>query len=82
MARHRWLFGAAAIAALVGAAPAGADPDDLLPVCSGNQTPTDTSCRVDPSQATIQDDAVGANPQVPVGVDPGQDPVIGSGSSG
>lgn len=76
MARHRWLLGAVFAAAVAAAAPANADPDDLLPWCSGDQTPMDTACKVAPSQVFTHDDGTGANPQIPVGIDPGQDPVV------
>jgi hypothetical protein len=75
MACTRWLpvVAAASIAAAVAvAAPAAADPDDLVPWCSGDQTPMDSHCRVAPSQVFTHDHNPGANPQVPVGLDPGE----------
>ncbi len=55
-----------------------ADPRDRVPWCSGSETPADTNCRADPTQV-FNDNAPGANPDVPLGVDPGLDPVTGSG---
>ena len=75
MAHARWpVLAAAAVvaAALVHAPTAVADPEDLVPWCSGDQTPTDSNCRVAPSQVFTHDHNPGANPQVPVGLDPGQ----------
>lgn len=81
MARHRWFFGACA-AALIGLAapmvPALSDPDNLAPWCGAGETPTNTGCREEPSQSTIDDTAPGANPQVPVGLLPGREPVLGT----
>ena len=45
---------------------------------SGSETPADTNCRADPTQV-FNDNAPGANPDVPLGVDPGLDPATGSG---
>jgi hypothetical protein len=71
---------AAAVAA--GGAPiAAADPEDLIPYCSGDQTPMDNNCR-QMSHQVFTHDAVGANPDVglgtnpnvPVGTNPGVQP--------
>lgn len=67
------LAGAAALGA---AAPqAAADPEDLVPYCSGDQTPMDTNCRV-PSSQVFTHDTSGVSPELPYGVDPGNDPAI------
>jgi hypothetical protein len=63
-----------AAAVLVGAPEAAADPEDLLPYCSGDQTPTDVSCRPMPHQA-FTEDAPGANPGVALGTNPGYEPL-------
>jgi hypothetical protein len=52
------------------AQPSIAQPDDLLPYCSGNETPANNNCRAGNDQV-FEDSAPGANPGVPVGVDPG-----------
>jgi hypothetical protein len=64
-----------AAAAAMGAAPsAGADPADLVPYCSGDQTPMDDNCRQMAHQ-TFTHGSSGANPEVPVGTNPGVSPV-------
>ena len=63
-----------AAAVLVGAPHAAADPEDRVPYCSGDQTPMDASCRPMPHQV-FADDAPGANPNVPVGTNPGYEPL-------
>ncbi|MBI3217476.1 MAG: hypothetical protein HYZ38_26985 [Mycobacterium sp.] len=75
MARARWALAAASciVTVIVGAPMATADPQDLVPWCSGDQTPMDTNCRVAPTQE-FTDAAPGANPDVPLGVNPGQVP--------
>jgi hypothetical protein len=71
------LLAAFALTAMgVFAAPhAAADPADLVPYCSGDQTPMDTNCRATSSQIFTHDDS-GVSPQLPYGVDPGNDPAI------
>jgi hypothetical protein len=64
-------------AAILGAPAATADPDNLLPWCSGDQTPMDNYCKVAPSQVFTHDDGPGANPETPLGLDPGEPAVIG-----
>ncbi len=65
-----------AVAAVAGGAPtAAADPADLVPYCSGDQTPMDNNCRLAPSQVFTHD-SEGANPQVGLGTNPGEEPVI------
>ena len=61
-------------AAIVFSAPnAGADPYDLLPYCSGDQTPMDNNCRSMPRQ--VFTDGSGVDPGLPSGLDPGNEPV-------
>ncbi|HEY6649524.1 MAG TPA: hypothetical protein VI217_20775 [Mycobacterium sp.] len=62
-------------AATVLAAPhAVADPQDLVPYCSGDQTPMDDNCRPMAHQIFTHD-APGANPDVPLGTNPGVEPL-------
>lgn len=61
--------------ALIGAPLAVGDPEDLMPYCSGGQTPANNNCRPSSDQ-TYDDDAPGANPGVPVGVDPVHTPAV------
>ncbi len=64
-----------AAAAVAGGAPiAAADPEDLVPYCSGDQTPMDNNCR-EMAHQVFTHDSSGANPQVPVGTNPGVQPV-------
>ena len=64
-----------AAVALVGGAPiAAADPADLVPYCSGDQTPMDNNCR-EMAHQVFTHDAEGANPQVGLGTNPGVEPV-------
>jgi hypothetical protein len=64
-----------AAAALVGGAPiAAADPADLVPYCSGDQTPMDNNCR-EMAHQVFTHDAEGANPQVGLGTNPVVEPV-------
>ena len=66
-----------AAATVFGAPNAAADPADLVPYCSGDQTPMDNNCRVAPSQVfTHEDSGTGANPQVGLGTNPGEEPVV------
>jgi hypothetical protein len=62
-----------AAAAIAGAAPAAADPEDLLPWCSGDQTPMDSNCREMAHQVFTH--GSGLDPLLPSGVDPGNQPV-------
>lgn len=63
-----------AAASLLVAPLAGADPADLVPYCSADQTPVDSNCQPTPHQV-FTDDAPGANPEVPLGTNPGFAPV-------
>ena len=65
----------AAAAAIGGAPQALADPADLVPYCSGDQTPMDSNCREMAHQVFTNDGASGANPQTPLGTNPGVQPV-------
>ena len=65
----------AAAATALGTPVASADPADLVPYCSGDQTPMDNNCRLAPSQVFTHDSA-GANPQTGYGTNPGEEPVI------
>jgi hypothetical protein len=67
-----------AAATLIGAPPAAADPADLVPYCSGDQTPMDDNCRP-MSHQVFTHDAPGADPDVPLGITPGEEPVVGGG---
>jgi hypothetical protein len=67
-----------AAAALIAAPHAAADPDQLVPYCSGDQTPMDASCRPMPHQV-FTEDAPGANPDVPLGTNPDLEPIVGGG---
>ena len=64
----------AAAAAALGSPIASADPADLVPYCSGDQTPMDNNCRAAPSQVFTHGSS-GANPQVGYGTNPGEQPV-------
>lgn len=64
----------AAAALLSGASIAAADPADLVPYCSGDQTPMDNNCR-EMAHQVFTHDAEGANPQVGLGTNPGVEPV-------
>lgn len=77
LARLRRLVMAGVAIAVVCAPQAAADPRDWVPWCSGDQTPMDDNCRVPPSQV-LTGDAPGANPGVPLGVNPGVEAVTGS----
>ena len=73
------LICAATAAALLGAAPAGADPQDLVPYCSGDQTPMDSNCRASPSSQIVDRDATeksGLSPNLPSGLTPDNVPAI------
>ena len=61
--------------ALIGVPQAGADPEDHVPYCSGDQTPMNNNCRPAPSQSP-GGNAPGANPDVPTGLNPGVAPVV------
>jgi len=54
---------------------AAADPTDLEPYCTGGQMPAAGECLLQPQSVYI-DDAPGANPQIPTGLDPGSVPDV------
>jgi hypothetical protein len=60
-------------AAFAAAPHAVADPADLVPYCSGDETPIDDNCRA-PAYQYYTHDTPGANPELPDGVDPGTIP--------
>ncbi len=70
MSRAWWIVAVAAAAAISTAPCAAADPDNLVPWCSGDQTPMDNNCKVAPSQVFTHDDGPGANPEIPLGLNP------------
>jgi hypothetical protein len=64
-----------AVAAVLVAAPqAAADPQDLLPYCSGDQTPMDNYCRTMAHQEFTHE-GTGTSPNLPSGLDPTHQPV-------
>ena len=65
------------VAALIGAPHAGADPEDLVPYCSGDQTPMDNNCRPMAHQEFTH--GSGLDPDLPTGLDPGNAAVVGGG---
>ena len=65
-----------AVAAMLVAAPqAAADPQDLVPYCSGDQTPMDNNCRPMAHQEFTHGGS-GTSPNLPSGLDPANEPVI------
>lgn len=68
-----------AVAFGIACAPhASADPRDWVPWCSGDQTPAYSNCRA-ALENVFSGNAPGANPGVPLGVNPGLAPMTGSG---
>jgi hypothetical protein len=65
----------AGIAVLSASGAAGADPDDHVPICSGDQTPMDSNCRVSSSQV-VTNDGTGLSPNLPYGLTPGSEPAV------
>lgn len=64
-------------AAVVLSAPhASADPYDLLPYCSGDQTPMDNNCRPMAHQ-DVTHGGSGLSPNLPSGLDPTNPAVVG-----
>ena len=62
-------------AGLALAAPASADPADLVPYCSGDQTPMDDACRTTPSQIFTHGES-GVSPHLPFGLTPNNEPAV------
>ena len=60
---------------MAAAAPASADPADLVPYCSGDQTPMDSNCRPSASQSFTHPES-GLSPNLPYGLTPGEVPAI------
>jgi hypothetical protein len=60
---------------LFAAPTAGADPQDLVPYCSGDQTPMDSNCRTSSSQVFTHAPS-GVSPDVPYGLTPGEPPAV------
>ena len=67
----------AAAAVVAAAPPAGADPQDLLPYCSGDQTPMDNNCRPMAHQEVTHGSDSGLSPNLPSGLDPSNPAVVG-----
>jgi len=63
-------------AAVIGAPQASADPQDLVPYCSGDQTPMNSNCQYAPDGQGYMDSAPGANPDLPLGLNPGDEPAV------
>jgi hypothetical protein len=66
----------AAAAVVIAAPQAGADPNDLLPYCSGDQTPMDNNCRWMAHQEATHGGS-GLSPNLPSGLNPGNPAVVG-----
>lgn len=60
---------AGAVTAIAGAPIAAADPEDLVPYCSGDSTPIDDHCRP-PAYQYFTHASPGADPDIPLGPDP------------
>lgn len=71
----RLALAALAISAVAGAPVAGADPQDLEPYCTGGQVPAAGECLPPPGDVSV-DSAGGANPGIPVGVNPESVPEV------
>ncbi|CAN1551155.1 hypothetical protein MCEMAEM6B_02213 [Mycobacteriaceae bacterium] len=69
------MFAALAGATLVGAPIAAADPNDWVPFCTAGQIPEPGECLPAPNSVYI-DDAPGANPEIPLGLNPESVPAI------
>jgi hypothetical protein len=67
----------AGAAILVAAPHAAADPQDLVPYCSGDQTPMDNNCREMAHQVFTH--GSGLDPDLPSGLDPSNSAVVGGG---
>ena len=61
------------MAAVLTAPHAAADPQDLVPYCSGDQTPMDDNCRPMAHQEFTH--GSGLDPDLPSGLDPANEPV-------
>ncbi|WP_308206375.1 hypothetical protein [Mycolicibacterium novocastrense] len=65
-----------AAAALLAAPQAAGDPQDLVPYCSGDQTPMDNNCRP-PAHQEFTHSPSGLDPNLADGLDPGNPQVVG-----
>lgn len=63
------------VIASVSAPIAAADPDDWVPYCTAGQIPEPGECLPAPNSVYI-DDAPGANPEIPLGLNPEMVPAI------
>jgi uncharacterized membrane protein len=68
------LLAAAVAGSAVSAPAAAADPQDLLPYCSGDQTPMDNNCRPRAHQEFTH--GSGLDPTLPSGLDPSNPAVV------
>jgi hypothetical protein len=66
------------VAAVIAAPHAAADPPDLVPYCSGDHTPMDDNC-LPMAHQNLTHDGSDVDPELPSGVDRGNEPVVGSG---
>jgi hypothetical protein len=64
-----------AAGALLAPPQAAADPQDLVPYCSGDQTPMDNNCRPMAHQEFTH--GSGFDPDLPSGLDPSNEAVVG-----
>lgn len=67
----------AGAAILLSASQAGADPEDLVPYCTGRETPMDNNCRQTPLQEATGGTGSGLSPNLPNGLNPLNPPVVG-----
>ncbi|MCV7179466.1 hypothetical protein [Mycolicibacterium sphagni] len=65
-----------ALPALIGVPQAAAEPEDHVPFCSAGQSPVNSNCRPAPNQETSDGVSPGANPDLPIGLNPGVQPAI------
>jgi hypothetical protein len=70
-----WAAGVMAVAALLAAPHAAADPEDYEPYCTSGQVPELGACKSLPGTVYV-DDAPGANPQIPIGLNPESVPAV------
>lgn len=70
-----WAAGVMAMAALLAAPHSAADPEDFEPYCTNNQVPELGACKPLPGTVYV-DDAPGANPQIPIGLNPESVPAV------
>lgn len=59
----------AVVAACAGSPAAAADPEILEPYCTSGQVPTTDACKPAPDEVYVNN-APGADPDVPLGLDP------------